>query len=1044
MAKITVIIGTARSSRREEIDRRFAEQLGDALLLLPSRADVRRRQQSFLAQHSLPGFWGTPILDLASFAERIVAESLGPVRRVSQLERRLLLEQAVRASKDPLSALLGVDPTSLPGFATHLLAVIMQLKQAGVEPQQFVDTLSAKGELLPIDRAVAVAYAAYQALLKEAAVFDVPGLYWAAQACCEERIPALIQGKRLILLDLFDDFTPSELRLLKVVAERVPDVIFGLHHDIRPARRDAYEAPRKGLEKLREAFGQQVQTIDCPEPAPDSEAAFVAEHLFWRDTPPAASIHAPGLSIIPCIDARHEMETIAREARALLNAGVRPGDMAIAIRETGAPLTILLSALRDCAVPCNTTLGIPLASTATGAALLQFMKMLHTWERETVLDLLASPVLWGNEDAPARDAFGVLVRKAAILAGEQEWDRQLAALAASLEGTSRRGATLTERLVEPAPLLATLRQRLDTLRNWAAAFPAEASDSDYLKATQSMLADWQITPGSEADALWSTLLLLNRHVGVGRAITLGDFASLLGRAFAEVEVCLSAGKAAVLVAAPESLRNQTWKHLFVAGVNEGTYPRSPALNALYGRQDLHRLEQSGVRIEGSDVHAARERLLFLRLLLDVQGAITLTWHLKKEGDREAMPSPFLTEMEELLEARPGVRRMAPSAEDIVPQAHAVAGLRDAANLAALRGGNGAKALSSRLPAVVRGQAIEQERWREAPCGIYDGMLEEEGLLARLAGKYGSEHIFSAAQLETWLACPFQFFQDRVLHIDESTPFEGEFDPRTRGSILHGVLCHFHARHRGRPLTEVARKEATVWLNEDIQAAFAPLFQRASGLPVEAVAAEHLYLGGLLRRYLDHAYQEDANEWRPDGFEVPFGNAPAAEEQGGGSLLPEEVLPPYALLLASGERILIAGRIDRIDLSETGARARLIDYKSGKVPDASEIYGGRALQLSIYALAVQEVLHPGANCALAYYVPVGRQGWREALGFSARQKKEEWAMRDENTRAMIQAAIAGIRAGHFPPLPTGKDCFGCGSAKACRRQESRQMRKVAAI
>ncbi len=1030
MAKVTVIMGTARSTRRDEIDRRFGEQLSDALLLLPSRADARRRQEAFLTQHSLPGFWGTPILDLAGFAEQIVAESLGSVRRVSQLERGLLLEQAVRLSKEPLSDLLGVDPTSLPGFASHLLAVIMQLKQAGVEPQYFVDTLTARGELLPMDRAVAVAYAAYQSLLKEANVFDVPGLYWAAEACCAEHLPALIRGKRLILLDLFDDFTPSELRLLKVVAERVPELVFGLHHDVRPARRDAYEAPRKGLEKLREAFGQQVQTIDCPEPAPDSEAAFVAEHLFWRDTPPSASAHSPGLGIVPCIDARHEMETVAREARALLDAGTRPADMAIALRERG--------------VPHRTKLGIPLASTATGAALLQFLKMLHTWERESVLDLLASPVIWGNPDPAARDAFGVLVRKAAILAGEHEWDRQLAALAASLEGASRRSTTLTERLVSPVPLLESLRQRLESLRKWAAAFATAASDCDYLKAVRSMLSDWKLPPGAEADAVWSTLYLLERHHAAGNAMALGDFAGILGRAFAEVEVSLSTGNTGILVATPESLRNQTWRHLFVVGVNEGTYPRSPALNALYGKQDLRRLDQSGIPIEGSDVHAARERLLFLRLLLDVQGTITLTWHLKKEGDREAMPSPFLTEIEELLESRPGVRRMAPSAEDIVPQAHAISSLRDAANLAALRGGAGTKALSRYLPAVVRGQAIEQERWREAPCGIFDGILEEAGLLSRLAARYGPTHVFSANQLETWLSCPFQFFQDRILRIDESTPFEGEFDPRTRGSILHGVLCHFHARHRGQPLTEVARETATAWMEEDIHTAFAPLLQRTSGLPVEAVAAEHLYLGGLLRRYLDHAYQEDASEWRPDGFEVPFGNAPAAEEQGEGSLPPEEVFPPYSLLLSSGERILIAGRIDRIDLSETGARARLIDYKSGKVPDASEIYGGRALQLSIYALAVQEVLHPGANCALAYYVPVGRPGWREALGFNARQKKEEWAMRDENTRAMIQAAVAGIRAGHFPPLPTGKDCFGCGSAKACRRQESRQMRKVAPI
>ena len=53
------------------------------------------------------------------------------------------------------------------------------------------------------------------------------------------------------------------------------------------------------------------------------------------------------------------------------------------------------------------------------------------------------------------------------------------------------------------------------------------------------------------------------------------------------------------------------------------------------------LDQRGVQydevfISRSD-HAARERLLFLRLLLEARESVTLSWRLKKEGDREAMP-----------------------------------------------------------------------------------------------------------------------------------------------------------------------------------------------------------------------------------------------------------------------------------------------------------------------------------------------------------------------------------------------------------------------
>ncbi|MBA3896103.1 MAG: PD-(D/E)XK nuclease family protein [Sphingomonadaceae bacterium] len=53
---------------------------------------------------------------------------------------------------------------------------------------------------------------------------------------------------------------------------------------------------------------------------------------------------------------------------------------------------------------------------------------------------------------------------------------------------------------------------------------------------------------------------------------------------------------------------------------------------------------------------------------------------------------------------------------------------------------------------------------------------------------------------------------------------------------------------------------------------------------------------------------------------------------------------------------ISGYIDRLDLSETRDRARVIDYKSGKLPsDDGALRGGRELQRCLYAFAVRALL-----------------------------------------------------------------------------------------
>lgn len=1043
MAKLTVITGSARSSRGAEIDRRFVAAAEGALLLVPSRADARRRQESVLAAGGLCGLWGEPILDLAGFAEQIVAEPGDSVRRLSKLERRLLLESAVYTHRAALSDWLGVDPVTMPGFTSHLLAIIMQLKQAGIEPQGFREKLEKQGQLQPLDEAVACAYEGYQELLKQAGVYDVPGLYWAAEARCQAAVPGVLRGKRLVLLDAFDDFTPSELRLLHAVAECVPELVIGLHHDIRPARRDAYEAPGRGLARLRAVFEHRLETMDCDEPSPSDAVGFVGEHLFWRDTPPAAPPAADTLAILPCIDARHEAESVARRVRVLLEEGVPARGIALALRDTGAPLELLLAAMRQCGVPCKTNLRVPLPATSVGAALLHFFGMLSKWDRESVLDLLCSPVIWPATDARLRDSFGLLVRKAAILAGEREWDGQLTRLAAVLDGDSRRAEIIRSRVPEAGAALKELRARLATLRAWAKKFPAEADARDYVRATGAVFAAWNrgAITGEQGQAIWSTLQCLERYTPEGRVVSLGDYAAMLGRALLEAECAVGGDPAGVYIAAPESLRNQAWEHLFVIGVNEGVYPRPSALNALYTRNDLRRFEKAELHLEGSDMHAARERLLFLRLLLDARGGVTLSYRLKKEGDREAMPSPFLTEIEELLGSHSGVRAPMPSAEAIVPAPGEAAGLRDASNCAARHGGAALRVLAERQPAVARGLMIEQERWREAPCGPHDGVLTAAPALAVLSQDFGAGHVFSVSQLETWLGCPFQFFQERVLRLDESTPFEGEFDSRDRGSLLHAVLARFHARHRGAPLGSVDGETARAWMEEDTRAVFGALGSRGNALPEEAIAAERHYLGGLLRRYLAHAFEEDTGEWRPKDFELGFGKVPPADEEVDGAAGGMERHGPYALVLAGGEEVLLAGRIDRVDLSEEGGRARVIDYKLSKAPDAADIYGGRAMQLTVYAWALSESLLPGTSCAQGYYAPVGRGDWREALGYAPKQKKEAWAEREANTRLMIQQAVAGIREGIFPPLPADKACFGCAQAKACRRSESRQMRKV---
>lgn len=67
----------------------------------------------------------------------------------------------------------------------------------------------------------------------------------------------------------------------------------------------------------------------------------------------------------------------------------------------------------------------------------------------------------------------------------------------------------------------------------------------------------------------------------------------------------------------------------------------------------------------------------------------------------------------------------------------------------------------------------------------------------------------------------------------------------------------------------------------------------------------------------------------------------------------------------GTGFTIGGRIDRLDLDAEGAHARVIDYKTGRLPSKPGEYvldGGKELQRSLYTFAVRQLL--GANTAVS--------------------------------------------------------------------------------
>jgi ATP-dependent helicase/DNAse subunit B len=177
---------------------------------------------------------------------------------------------------------------------------------------------------------------------------------------------------------------------------------------------------------------------------------------------------------------------------------------------------------------------------------------------------------------------------------------------------------------------------------------------------------------------------------------------------------------------------------------------------------------------------------------------------------------------------------------------------------------------------------------------------------------------------------------------EEEPMEG-MDPLLRGQIIHAILEGFLRDYPG-----------DAWPGTPMPALLEALARRASRMLEEGRPAavpdllweiERDRLLQTLANWLAYEKQRPDPELRPMHLERAFGSFPG-----------EADVPAYGLQ-AGKIGFAFRGRIDRIDMSHDGRRARVIDYKTGPLPQTMRgtgrtlLMAGERIQLAIYSGAL---------------------------------------------------------------------------------------------
>lgn len=270
--------------------------------------------------------------------------------------------------------------------------------------------------------------------------------------------------------------------------------------------------------------------------------------------------------------------------------------------------------------------------------------------------------------------------------------------------------------------------------------------------------------------------------------------------------------------------------------------------------------------------------------------------------------------------------------------------------------------------------------------------------------------WSVSALEAYLACPFKFYAQHVLRLEEEPEDSDVMDPRQQGQFVHKVFELFFDRWRTSGRGTITADS----LDEARQMFTAVVEQEITKLPeAEAGLERTRLLGSSAAAGLGEAVMRMEAE-RP---------IPVRER-----LLEHRLDGTLAMHTAGGPRsIALRGKADRLDLLEDGT-FRLIDYKLGWPPQRS-----RALQLPIYALAAEQQLagRHGRTWVLGEAAYLAFKGPKRVVPLITAQADRERVLSDAQQR--VADVVDAIARGEFPPRPEDVYlCETCSFSAVCRK------------
>lgn len=958
---LTVVTGLGNAGKSGHVYDRVRQTAAAGLspvLVLPSEPEVQRAVGEFSGSAPL----GVSVLQFDRYLDSLWS-ILGDGRTiVGRVQRTLLLQQALAVA----------PPEVLQRSARHtgFLRILEVVVQRAAERPGGAKLVSRPGApRTPAGEILDIA-AAYAGLLAQAGLVESEEAY--------RIVAATVEAKHIggpLAVNRFGSFTPAQLAFLTRAAALDVEVIVALTwENNHPATTAASETVDylSGLPGARTVVAEDQQ-IGSPELA-HLEKELFSEHLVGPGSDARDDLvfsEAAGLS--------GEAQRIVRDIQELVISGIPAHAIAVVFRRPEAHLSAIREAFNEVGVAADYDVRTPLVRTGLGRALsLLLQHFCGERGRAELTGLLRSGYAW----ASAGDVDGY----------DERTRRDRALNAHHLLEEAKSTGPRTRLFLERAHELCAARINTESVEAWRL-LVADMMRSRY---GSPVILD----SGGAADARAQRALM----TAIEEMASLGDLefgARDLLALLDAVGVSLSDGERPghVQVMSAERARSRRFEAVILGGLVGGEFPANSSDDALSQPALAGPLAVAGIDVlprGGADeerllfyqvVTGARQKLILSRTIVDDDGKPLRSSALWEET-LDLYRDPATGDLPEV--GGPRIRRL--TLADMTEHEDApLSERRTLREQAALPSGGAPRAVLARRRAGAR-------------RGCVTGAVAEQ---------LAQRQVFSASEIEAYLACPYRWFYQRELN---PRPIDEPIDALERGRVAHEIMSTFYAAW-----TAAGYERVTPEL---LPTALGMLADVSGTVLAGRPAARTLMEDEVLRGAVSGAGRivvRDA-EFLP-GF------VPRHHEWSFGGRNTDTAEPVGSFFLQ--------GRIDRIDVSAAGIV--IIDYKTGVVTPRAKFADDGLVQLPLYGFVtsrrLEQPLLGGLYRSMRYG---GDRGFYSEdnlahLGLASRDAcvAEEFDAVTTDAIAAAETAVAGMRAGQIPATPRkASTCGYCPARSVC--------------